>query len=36
MTTDDRRNHGSCPWCAKGREHQRKRQEPVTEDSHES
>jgi hypothetical protein len=23
------RNHGSCPWCALGRQHRHKRQQPL-------
>lgn len=25
------RNHGSCPWCADGRMHRQRRQEPIIE-----
>jgi hypothetical protein len=24
-------NHGSCPWCAAGRKHRQRRQEPLVE-----
>jgi hypothetical protein len=26
------RNHGSCPWCRRGRQHRAKRQQPVEEE----
>ena len=27
------RNHGSCPYCAAGRKHKRKRQEPIQQEA---